>query len=235
VLLNNVSTVLRNLVPVDNVPPVGNILGPTVLVFQVVSVFPDIQSKDGVHNLFSDTLHEWVVLVGSSNNFELVTSLVDANPDPSRSKDGTWGCLCLKLGLHLIHGSEGLVNKTRQLVRNLALLGFIRGCHFFPEEGVVIVTTTTVANGTSFQSIGHEVKDRDLGFAFPGLVNVGDIRSMVLIVVKLHGGGINVRFKSCEIIRKVWNKVSVGGSWGSQSGTDSKGLAEDITAASTRV
>jgi hypothetical protein len=58
---------------------------------------------------------------------------------------------------------------------------------------------------------------------------------MVLIVVNLHGGCINVRLKSFESIRKVWNKVSVGGSWGSKSDTGSKGLAEDITAASTRV
>jgi hypothetical protein len=44
VFLNNVSTVFGNFVPIHDVPPVGNILWPTVLVLKVVGVFPNIES-----------------------------------------------------------------------------------------------------------------------------------------------------------------------------------------------
>lgn len=65
-LLDDVGAVLGNLVPVDDVPPGANVFRSTVLVFQVVGVFPNIQAKDWELNLIADTLHERIVLVRSS-------------------------------------------------------------------------------------------------------------------------------------------------------------------------
>ena len=83
VVVDDILAVLTDLVPVDNVPPVADVLGPAVLVLEVVRVLPDIDSKDGEHDLLRDALHERVVLVGSADELELVTGLVDADPDPA--------------------------------------------------------------------------------------------------------------------------------------------------------
>ena len=65
-VLDNVGAVLGNLVPVDDVPPGADVFRSTVLVFQVVSVLPNIQTKDWELDLIADTLHERIVLVRSS-------------------------------------------------------------------------------------------------------------------------------------------------------------------------
>ena len=45
-ILDDVLAVLRNLVPVDYVPPVRDILGPTVLVLEVVRVLPHVDAEE---------------------------------------------------------------------------------------------------------------------------------------------------------------------------------------------
>ena len=47
-LLEDVVKVFVYLVPVDNTPPVGDVLGAAVLVFEVVGVLPDVDAEDGV-------------------------------------------------------------------------------------------------------------------------------------------------------------------------------------------
>jgi hypothetical protein len=232
-VLNNVLAVLRYLVPVDNVPPVGNIFGPAVLVFEVVSVLPDIQSKNREHDTICDALHERIILVGGVDELKLVTLLVDAHPDPSRAKGSTRCGQGLELLLHLIHGSERLVDESRQLRGWLHVLALVRGSHFFPEERMVVVAAAAVANRSSFQGICHEVEDWDLFLTFAVLVDVGDISSMVLVVVELHGRSINVRLKGLERVWKIGDEISTGNTWSSEGGTGGKGLAEDVTAASS--
>jgi hypothetical protein len=224
-VLGDVVTILVNFVPVDNVPPVVDVFRSTVLVFQIVRVFPHVQSHDGVQNTSRDgTLHEWIVLIGGSDNGEFVTRLVETEPDPSGSKDGTGSRLGFKLGLHLVHATEGFGNERVQGSAGLGLFGLVRGCHFFPEKGVVVVTTATVANaGTGINRGFHEVQDGHFGFAFSGLVQVGDVRGVVLVVVQLHGGGVNEGFESFKGVRKVRDRVSVGGDGGSDGDTGRQG------------
>ena len=45
VILNNIGAVLRDLIPIDNIPPVGNICGSKILVFQVVSLRRSFQRQ----------------------------------------------------------------------------------------------------------------------------------------------------------------------------------------------
>ena len=234
VVFHNVGTVLRYLVPIDNIPPVGNIFGSTVLVLQVVGVFPDIQSENGEHDLVSCSLHQRVVLVGSSHELEFISLLVDTDPDPTGSKEGAGGSTGFKLGLHLVETSKGLVDEFFELSRRLGLLGIIRGCHFVPEEGVVVVTTTVVADSrTGFNGGFHQVDDGFLVLSFRGLVNVGNIRSMMLVVVDLHGGSVNKGLKGFKGIRQVGNAVGVGGldvgNGHSSSKDSSSALLEEFT------
>jgi hypothetical protein len=65
-VLNDIGTVLGNLVPVYDVPPGAYVLRSTVLVFQVISVLPNIQTKDWEFDFVGNTLHERIVLVGSA-------------------------------------------------------------------------------------------------------------------------------------------------------------------------
>ena len=187
------------------------------------------------HNLFRDALHEWIVLVGCSHNLKLVPSLVNTDPDPPRSKDGSRSSLSFELCLHLLHGSKGLVDKSSQLVGWLCLLSLIRGSHFLPEEGVVVVTSSAIANGSSFQRIGHKIEDWNLILALRGLVDIGNIGSVVLVVVDLHRWGVNIRLKSFKRIWKIGNRVGVGGYRSDNSGTSGKRLAKDSTAACASV
>jgi hypothetical protein len=256
VVLDDVGTVLRHLVPVNDIPPAANILGaaikkrsksamclkvkrrkkrseenvPAILVFEVVGMLPNIQSKDWEHDLVLDTLHERVILVGGVDNLKLVTLLVHTHPNPATSKGSSWSGHGLKLLFHGIHGSKRLVDHLRQLSRSLGILRLVSGKHLFPEEGVVVVASSTVADTRSgFQSIGHEVKDGDLGLAFTGLVDVGNVGTMMFVVVNLHGRSINVRLKALEGVRKIRNKVGVSSSRGGKYDSSCKGLSEGST------
>src|SRR3546814_2787056 len=67
-----------DLVPVDHVVERADVVRTTVLVLQVVGVFPHVQAEDrGVAR--ADALHERVVLVGAALDRQL-TGLVPAQP-----------------------------------------------------------------------------------------------------------------------------------------------------------
>jgi len=65
-VLDVISAILGNFIPVHNVPPVAYIFRSTVLVFQIVGVLPNIQTKDWKLDFISDALHERVILIGST-------------------------------------------------------------------------------------------------------------------------------------------------------------------------
>jgi len=91
-------------------------------------------------------------LVGSADQLELVTLLVDTDPNPTGPKEGARGSTGFKGALHFVHASEGLVDELLQLSRRLGGLGLVRGSHFLPEEGVVVVTTSYQ---TSFKILAY--------------------------------------------------------------------------------
>src|SRR6266705_2455832 len=57
--------VLRDCVPVDHVPPGLDVISSAVLVKEVISVLPDVESE---HRFVA--LHQWAVLARSGHNYE---------------------------------------------------------------------------------------------------------------------------------------------------------------------
>lgn len=237
VLLDHVGTVFADLVPVDDIPKVGDVFRTSVLVLEVVSVFPDIQTQNGEHDFVRDSLHERIVLIGCVDELEFVPLLVNANPYPSGSKGGSWSGEGFEFGLHFVHTSETGIDEVDKLRRGLGVLGLIRRSHFVPEKGVIVVPTATVAVGrTRFDSVLHQIKNGHLVLAFGSLVNVGNVGSVMLVVVDLHCGCVNVRFESFEGVREVGDRVRVSRDRGrsdGKPGSDGRGLFEK-TAARTR-
>mmetsp|Transcript_25560 Transcript_25560/g.71440 ORF Transcript_25560/g.71440 Transcript_25560/m.71440 type:complete len:306 (+) Transcript_25560:325-1242(+) len=231
VLFDDVGEVLVDLVPVDNVPPVGHVLWSAVLVFEVVGMLPNVNSQNWEHDLVGNALHQGVVLVGCGNDLELVALLVDADPDPSGAECGSWGSSGLELGLHVLHGTEGLVDHGGEVGGRLGVLGLVWWSHLFPEEGVVVVPATAVADSrSSLEGIGHEVEDRDVVLAFARLVDVGDVGGMVLVMMELHGRGVNVRLQGLERVREIRDEVGVGCGRGGHGSTGDEDLSEGFAA-----
>jgi hypothetical protein len=82
VLLEDIVKVFVHLVPVDNIPPVGDVLGAAVLVLEVVGVLPDVDAEDGVLDFVLYALHQRVVLVWGTDDLEFILA-VDHEPDPA--------------------------------------------------------------------------------------------------------------------------------------------------------
>mmetsp|Transcript_15461 Transcript_15461/g.31417 ORF Transcript_15461/g.31417 Transcript_15461/m.31417 type:complete len:241 (+) Transcript_15461:177-899(+) len=185
-------------------------------------MFPDVKSEDGEHNFVQSTLHQRVVLVRSTDQFELVALFIDTDPNPTGSKEGAGGSTGFKGGLHFVHASKGLVDEFLQLSRRLGGLGLVRRSHFLPEEGVVVVTTSIVTNcRTGFNGRLHQVEDRNLILTFHRLVDIGDVGSVMFVVMDFHGRSVNVGFKGLKGVREVRNGVRVGS--GRRSGNRSTG------------
>src|SRR5665811_904623 len=69
-----------DLVPVDDVPPGGEIFGTAVVVFQVVGVLPDVVAEDGV-----EALGDGAVLIGSADDLHFTGGLA-GEPDASAAE-----------------------------------------------------------------------------------------------------------------------------------------------------
>ena len=56
----------RDFVPIDDVKERSNVVGPAVLIVQIVGVLPHVQAEDRrAGTIDNATTHQWVVLVGS--------------------------------------------------------------------------------------------------------------------------------------------------------------------------
>ena len=66
--LENLQSVV-DFIPVDYVPPGGEILGAAVVVLQVVGVFPDVVAQDG-----EQALRDGIVLVGSGEDAHVLAA-----------------------------------------------------------------------------------------------------------------------------------------------------------------
>lgn len=61
--------ILADLLPIDHMPPAVEIVRPLVLVFEVVSMLPNIKAKDGCVCLLHNCFHEWVVLIAYAHAY----------------------------------------------------------------------------------------------------------------------------------------------------------------------
>src|SRR6266567_1572915 len=96
--------VLRHFGPVDDVPDRLQIIRATILVFEIVGVFPNIHAQDGFAFTAGDgSAHERAVLVGGGNNLQ--SAIADDQPGPTASEAAhTRG---FKFFLERVETSEG--------------------------------------------------------------------------------------------------------------------------------
>src|SRR5690348_16202625 len=113
---------LLHLGPVDHVPPGLHVVGPAVLVLEVVRVLPDIQAEDRGRL----PVHDRVVLVRRADDRELA-AVVD-QPGPAGTEAGAAGRV--ELLLELLEVAEGLVDRLGELAARCAAA---LGRHDLPE------------------------------------------------------------------------------------------------------
>ncbi len=188
----------RDHIPVHHVPERGDVIGPAVLIVEVIGVFPDIEAEDRLAGAAGDGFaHARAVLVGGRADGERAIGLFH-QPRPAGAETGEPG-----FGEGFLEGverAERLVDGRGELAGRG--LGPARRDDF-PEKRVVGVTAAIVAHGDADVS-GHRSKVADqfaerLGFelrlAGERVVEIGDIRLMVLGMVDFHRAGVDVRFE----------------------------------------
>src|SRR5271170_3802822 len=121
-----------DLVPVDGVPPGGEIVGALVLVLEVVGVLPDVVAEDGVV-----TLRDGAILVRRGDDFQLAA--LEDQPAPA-------GAELLRGGfveelLEVFKGAEVGLDLSSDLAGGFAATARL---HDLPEHGVVDVAAAVV-------------------------------------------------------------------------------------------
>src|SRR5216683_3384657 len=185
--------------PVEGVEPGRDVIRPLVLVLQVVSVLPDVDSEDR-----GQPFHVRAVLVRIRLDEQLAV-LVDDQPRPAASELADRRLLQL-LFERVIAAKRGLDG-----VRD-APLGSPAAArtHDGPEDRVVRVAAGVVANHVP-DVLGHFVDTpeqvfdrlyRQTGMSLERRVGVVHVGRVVLVVMDLHRPGVDVRLESIEPVGK---------------------------------
>ena len=170
-------------------------------------MLPDIAAEERG----AGAVHQRIVLIRSGGDSEL--AVLDDEPCPAAAEAGD-----TSLGegfLEGIEGTEGRVDRGSE-VTGWSATG-VRA-HDVPEEGVVEVTTAVVADRATdglrdIVDTLAEVFDGEgfqLSIAREGVVEIGHVSIVVTAMMDLHRGGVDVRFKSCLVVRKGGKSVSHG-------------------------
>src|SRR6185436_1607052 len=192
---------LVDLRPVDDIPPRVDVVGPAILILEVVRVLPDVDAEDGLL-----AVHHRVVLVRRALDDELA-AVVD-HPRPPAAEPSDRGRL--QLLLQLVEAAERAVDRVGNRARRRA--AGVRP-HDLPEHRVVQMAAAVVAHGGT-NRFGHavdaldevlEALRRKLRGLFNGSVEVRHVRVVVLAVMNLHRLLVDVRFERVARVRK-WRK-----------------------------
>lgn len=125
-----------HLVPVDNIPPIIKIVGSTVLISQIISVFPNIVAEDGIV-----ARTNWIVLIWRGNDLEL--SLLIANEPHPTTAEAIAPCF-VKLSTEVFKAAKGLINR---LSNGSGWLSTSVRTHNLPKDGVIEMSSSVIANG----------------------------------------------------------------------------------------
>ena len=190
---------LAHLVPVDHVPPRGDVVRPAVLILQVVGVLPYVEPEN--RRL---PLHQRIVLIRRAGDGELPA--IGDQPRPAAAEAAS-----RRLGELLFEGIEaakGSVDRVGNLAGGRAA-GVRR--HPRPESAVIPLAAAVVTNGRTdglrhlvdlaaqlFNGLGPEVR-----LLFQRRVQVIDVRLMMFSVMNLHGLRVDVRLERGEIVGKL--------------------------------
>src|ERR1035441_8780147 len=117
------------LVPVDHVPERCDVIGPAILVIQVISVFPHVEADDRFALNAGDGLaHERTVLVGGGADREFLVR-ADDEPGPAGAEAGRAGLG--ELFLEFVEAAESRGDRVAQRAFRRAAFA---GTEDFPEE-----------------------------------------------------------------------------------------------------
>ena len=123
--------------PIDYVPKRGHVVGTTVLVVEVVGMFPHIQAENR-----GATFGQGRVLIGAT--FEDELSLVDGQPRPAAAESGRG-----RIGeffLEVVQATEFGIDGLGQLASRSATAAVSGRRQNRPEQRVIRVTAAVVAN-----------------------------------------------------------------------------------------
>src|SRR3984893_1015769 len=138
-----------DLVPVEDVPPGGEIFGTAVVVFQVVGVLPDVVAEDGI-----EALRDWVVMIRSGDDLHFAAGF-SSEPDPSAAELLDTGVV--EFGLKIFEVAEGSLDHVGYLARRITSAF---GLHNLPEHAVIDVTSAIVPDGGAYV-LGNGVEVAD--------------------------------------------------------------------------
>ena len=172
-------------------------IGAFVLIFQVVSVFPNVGTEERRAFATGDGFaHKRIVLVRRGNDFQFAT--VRHEPDPAAAEaTETSG---FKLSFEFIKAAEGRRDVRREFARGRAT-GVRRKA--VPEERMIPMTTAVVANGAA-HSIGHNAQIFDelferfgfqRGVAGDGFVQISDVSRVMFVMMDFHRERVEVGFQ----------------------------------------
>src|SRR5690606_10450572 len=111
VLLFVGTVIFGHLVPIDHIEKSVDIIGPPVLIVQVIGVLPNVKPQNGMA-ITATSRHQGIVLVRGGTDFHF-PALVDAQPGPTGTKTGCGGRR--KLFPKALKGSKGVIDGIGQL------------------------------------------------------------------------------------------------------------------------
>lgn len=194
--------VLSDVFPVDNLEEVIDVLAAVVLVFEVVSVLPDVECEDGD----SGELCLFVVVFRSKGN-ELVSAGLPAKESPTAGFDRF--CSGSELCFEAVEAAKVFFDLLEQIAGGIDVL--VGRAHVVPEHDVVEVTGTV--------ECGQALKMLDLGEiagftgffeCFFGAVESVYVSEVVFVVMQTHGLLIDEGLKSVVCVGEFGKFVITG-------------------------
>src|SRR5271170_2085672 len=101
-----------DLVPVDYIPPGRQVFGATIVVLEIVGMFPDVVAEDG-----EQSLGDGVVLIGGAENLDFATGFA-GQPDPAAAEllDSSF----VEFGLEIFEVAERLFDDVGDRAAGIA-------------------------------------------------------------------------------------------------------------------
>lgn len=198
---------LLGLLEVDDRPNVLEVVSLNILVLEVESVLPSVDTDDGV-------VRDQRVLVLGGDNLKLRVLGVETEPAPTRALDGGNGSV--EGGFEVVERAkvtfDGLLEGTI-LKLSTALAGRSK---VLPEERVVNVATAVELDGALELNLLANVVARDgRVVGLDSVVEIGDVKLVVLGVVDGHDllrdGGLELIVAVRELGKGVLSGSSAGG------------------------
>lgn len=190
-----------NFVPIHHVPEGFEVFGAAVLVFEVVSVFPDIAAQNRMPRFF---VHERVILIGRRADFQLAI-WVDEQPNPSAAEPSHAGGF--EFSFEGVKAAKSRLNIFSQGAGRRAS-GV--GAKNLPEKGVIRMASAVVAHGVAnvFRDGMEAAEQLAEGFAcqfrasFERGVEFCHISAVMFAVVNFHSSGVDMGFQGVRCVRK---------------------------------